>query len=192
VTTEFLSDRLLIGRKQALRELRSAIVHAAAGSGCLVLISGEPGIGKTRLAQQVTADAVAIGMKALWGTCWEGDGAPAFWPWIQVLRAHAAGRDTATLQADLGSEAGEVGRLVPELPGGVQNSELRTASAESRFRLYDSVSAFLRRISDTQPTLVVLDDLHWADEPSLQLLRFLAGDLSENRLLLLGTYRAWR
>jgi tetratricopeptide (TPR) repeat protein len=189
VTTEFLSHRLLVGRKEALRELRSAIVHAGAGSGCLVLITGEPGIGKTRLAQHVTADALEIGMRALWGTCWEGDGAPAFWPWIQVLRAHGAGRDAATLQAELGSDAGEVGRLVPELTGGIPNSDLRTASAESRFRLYDSVSAFLRRVSEAQSTLVVLDDLHWADEPSLQLLRFLAGDLGESRLLLLGTYR---
>jgi predicted ATPase len=189
VTTEFVSHRPLVGRKQALRELRSAIVDATAGSGCLVLISGEPGIGKTRLAQHMTADAVKSGMRWLWGTCWEGDGAPAFWPWIQVLRAHGAGRDPATLQAELGSEAGEVGRLVPELTGRIGNSDLRTASAESRFRLYDSVSAFLRRVCQAQSTLVVLDDLHWADEPSLQLLRFLAGDLGESRLLLLGTYR---
>lgn len=141
MTTELPSHPLLVGRKEALRDLRSATVHAAAGSGCLVVIAGEPGIGKTRLAQHVTADAVRIGMRALWGTCWEGDGAPAFWPWIQVLRAHGAGRDAATLQAELGSEAGEVGRLVPELTGDAGYSDLRTASSGSRFRLYDGVSA---------------------------------------------------
>jgi tetratricopeptide (TPR) repeat protein len=128
-------------------------------------------------------------MKALWGTCWQGDGAPAFWPWIQVLRAHGATRNAATLRAQLGSETGELRRLVPELADATLNRDLRAASPESRFRLYDSVSTFLRRVSEAQATLVVLDDLHWADEPSLQLLRFLAGDLGESPLLVLGTYR---
>jgi hypothetical protein len=97
-----------------------------------VLITGEPGIGKTRLAQHATADALDSGMRALWATCWEGDGAPAFWPWIQVLRAH---RNAATLQAEPGSEAAEVGRLVPELAGAPGNGDFRAASPESRFRL---------------------------------------------------------
>jgi tetratricopeptide (TPR) repeat protein len=189
VTTEFPAYSILVGRKESLRELQGATARAAAGNGSLVLIAGEPGIGKTRLAQHATAVAAERRMRVLWATCWEGDGAPAFWPWIQLLRAHGATRDAATLQAELGSEAVEVGRLVPELAEASMENDLEGASPESRFRLYDSVSTFLRRVSRDQSTLVVLDDLHWADEPSLQLLRFLAGDLAESPLLVLGTYR---
>ena len=189
MTTEFQAHRLLVGREKALRELRSAIVHAADGNGCLLLVSGEPGIGKTRLAQHASYMATEAGMRAIWANCWEGDGAPAFWPWIQVLRAYVAGRDAATLHDELGAEAGEVGMLVPDLMDATTNGGIRTPSAESRFRLYSSVSAFLLRVAQAQTTVVVLDDLHWADEPSLQLLRFLAADLGKSQLLVLGTYR---
>ncbi len=189
MTTEFQTHRLLVGREKALRELRSAIVHAADGNGCLFVISGEPGIGKTRLAQHASAMATESGMRALWANCWEGDGAPAFWPWIQVLRAYGTGRDATTLRAELGAEAVEVGMLIPDLIEGTTKTRLRTSSAESRFRLYASVSAFLLRVAQAQATVLVLDDLQWADEPSLQLLRFLAADLGKSQLLLLGTYR---
>ena len=189
MTGEPLAQRPLVGRQQVLRDLDTALGQAAAGHGSLFLVCGEPGIGKTRLAQQLAADVGRAGDRALWGTCWEGEGAPPFWPWLQVLRGYGAARDRGALRAELGAEAGEIARLVPELTGGDEVEPAAAASAESRFRLFDSVAAFLRRAADGQPLLVVLDDLHWADEPSLHLLRFLAGDLRDCRLLLLGTYR---
>jgi tetratricopeptide (TPR) repeat protein len=189
LTSELQAQRPLVGRQQVLRDLHAALEQAVAGDGCLFLVAGEPGIGKTRLAQHLSADVARTGVMALWGTCWDGEGAPAFWPWLQVLRGYGAARDRADLRAELGSEAGEIARLVPELASGGEVEPAVDASAEARFRLFDSVAAFLRRASEGQPLLVVLDDLHWADEPSLQLLRFLAGDLRGSRLLLLGTYR---
>jgi AAA ATPase domain len=189
LTSELPARRPLVGRRQALSDLHAALGQAVAGDGCLFLVGGEPGIGKTRLAQHLSADVAGTGVRALWGTCWDGEGAPPFWPWLQVLRGYGAARDPAGLRAELGPEAGEIARLVPELTGGTTAEPAANASAESRFRLFDSVAAFLRRASGGQPLLVVLDDLHWADEPSLQLLRFLAGDLRGSRLLLVGTYR---
>jgi eukaryotic-like serine/threonine-protein kinase len=107
--------RGFFGREHELREFRAAMDEAAAGYGRLMLVAGEPGIGKTRLAEELAAYATGVGARVLWGSCWEGDGAPAFWPWIQVLRVYVRDRDTAILQRELGSGAADVARLVPEL-----------------------------------------------------------------------------
>lgn len=76
-----------VGRERESAELLHALDETRDGRGRLFLISGEPGIGKTRLAEEVAREAVGRGMRAVWGRCWEGDGAPAYWPWIQVIRA---------------------------------------------------------------------------------------------------------
>jgi tetratricopeptide (TPR) repeat protein len=156
-----------------------------------VLVAGEPGIGKTRLADELAARAASLGAGVRWGTCWEGEGAPAFWPWIQALREHAARRDPATLRRELGDGAADVARLVPGLAAGV--GELPPSPAlepdQARFRLFDAVAGLLRRAGETEPLLLVLDDLHWADRSSLSLLRFVARELRDARLLVLGTYR---
>src|SRR5579863_8488181 len=75
-----------VGRERELAELISACESGADSEAHLFLISGEPGIGKTRLADELASRAKARGMNVLWGRCWEGDGAPAYWPWIQVIR----------------------------------------------------------------------------------------------------------
>src|SRR6476646_9538444 len=82
-----------VGRKRELAEIRAAIDDARAGRGRLVLLTGEPGIGKTRLADEATNLATAKGMRVRWGRCWEGGGAPAHWPWIQVIREVLAESD---------------------------------------------------------------------------------------------------
>ena len=95
-----------VGRQRDLDELGERLAAAAAGRGSLLLVAGEPGIGKTRLADELARGAArSLGAGVLWGTCWEGEGAPAFWPWIQALRAHAARRDPAALRAELGDAA---------------------------------------------------------------------------------------
>jgi tetratricopeptide (TPR) repeat protein len=181
----------LVGRKRDLDELSEALGQAAAGHGSLVLVAGEPGIGKTRLADELAARARSLGAGVLWGTCWEGDGAPAFWPWIQALREHAARRDPSVLRRELGDGAAEVARLVPGLAGRV--GELPPSPAlepdQARFRLFDAVAGLLGRAGDTEPLLLVLDDLHWADRSSLSLLRFVARELRDRRVLVVGTYR---
>src|SRR6266700_4956730 len=81
-----VAGKPFVGRARDLAELRAALDEAVAGNGSLVLVAGEPGIGKTRLAEQVAAEAASRGVVALWGRAWEGGGAPPFWPWVQVFR----------------------------------------------------------------------------------------------------------
>ena len=162
-----------------------------AGHGRLMLIGGEPGIGKSRLADELAARATARGALVLVGRCWEAGGAPAYWPWMQSLRRYVRDTDTATLRSQLDLGAMEVARLVPELrtrlPDLGEPPSLETEGA--RFRLFDATSEFLRRACERRPIVLVLDDLHAADVPSLLLLRFLAQELGSMRMLVMAAYR---
>jgi hypothetical protein len=153
------------------------------------MLVGEPGIGKTRLAQEIAAHAAARGVSSLWGRCWEAGGAPAYWPWIQILRARLG--DLATALGGAKTAAAEVAGLVPEI--GERIGELPALPAlepqQARFRLFDSVATALQRLTQKTPLVLVIDDLHAADIPSLLLLHFLVRALPGSRLLVLATYR---
>ncbi len=167
-----------VGRAFALAELSRFVDDAAGGRGGLRLVAGDPGIGKTTLAAELAARATEV--DAVWGSCWEGDGAPALWPWIQVLRAVGRRRPAVAPGPILG-------RLVPEF-GGV--GEPRGDFDErARFQLFDAIGAFLRAAGEARPLLVVLDDLHWADTSTLVLLGFLVPALRGARVAVVGTYR---
>lgn len=181
-----------VGRERELRELRTALEGAVAGQGRLVLLIGEAGIGKTRIAEELAAHARTLSARVLWGHCHEGERAPAYWPWVQVLRALVRSRETASLATELGWAAPEVARVVPELRtrlAGVAPAPAPT-SEEERFRFFDAVASFVRAAAEREPLAVILEDFHWADEPSLLLLRFLARGLAGSRLLVVGTSRS--
>jgi class 3 adenylate cyclase len=186
-----LAGGVFVGRDVELRELRAAVQNAGSGHGRLILLGGEPGIGKTRLAEETVTYARLHDAQVLWGRCDEAEGAPAFWPWVQAIRDHVLDRDAGALMSDMGSGAGAIAQLVSEvrdrLPGLAAPASLDPEQA--RFRLFDSVTTFLRNASRRQPIVLVLDDLHWADEPSLLLLLFLVRHMRDARLLVLGTYR---
>ena len=95
--------------------LRGALAEATAGRGRLVLLGGEPGIGKTRTAEELTLYAERAGARILWGRCYEGEGAPAFWPWVQILRESARGLSDDELRELLGADAAEIAQIVPAL-----------------------------------------------------------------------------
>jgi DNA-binding NarL/FixJ family response regulator len=180
-----------VGREGELAALAADLDAALAGRGGVVLLAGEPGIGKTRLAEELAAQATACGALVLWGRCWEGEGAPAFWPWVQVVRAYVQAADPATLRREMGAGAADIAQLVtalrerlPDLP-----SPPPTEPEAARFRLFDSLASFLRAAAARRPLLLVLDDLHWADAPSLALLRFLGRELEDAGLLVVGIYR---
>jgi len=189
--TERLAASVFVGRERVLEELRAGLEGAVAGRGRLFLIGGEPGIGKTRLADEVASEASRKGLDVLWGRCWEGGGAPAYWPWVQVVRAYARGRDTGALASRIPAGAMYLARMVPELRDRLSESP-ESPSPESdhaRFYLFDSTTALLRNVANQTPLVIVLDDLHAADGPSLLLLQFLARELRDSRILVVGTYR---
>ncbi len=172
-----MSPERLVGREPVLTAAGSALRDAVAGAGQFLLISGEAGIGKTAMLGALI-DRAAKDCTVLRGLCWEGNGAPPYWPWSQVLQA--TGRSAA--------ELGDAGRLV--------DTESRQpadwgadAAADAQFRVFESVARCLSGLALDRPLLVVLDDLQWADVPSVRLLGFLARALTGSRVLLAGAYR---
>jgi predicted ATPase len=181
---------VFVGRQRELRELRAALEHALGGHGRLVLLVGEPGIGKTRTAQELAAQARERHALVLSGQCYKGEGAPAFWPWVQMIRAFTRDRDPTQLLAVMGARAADIAEVVPEvrqaLPGLPKPPTVELE--QGRFRFFDGMTTFLRNITQEQPLVLVLDDLHWADKPSLLLLQFLAREIQSLRLFVIGTY----
>jgi predicted ATPase len=128
----------------------------------------------------------------LWGRCYESLGAPPYWPWVQALRAYVREHAPAQVQQEMGSGAAEIAQIVsevrqrlPDVPPPLTIDDPESA----RFRLFDAVTTFLKGTAKAQPLVLILDDLHWADKPSLLLLQFLAGELAASRLLVIGCYR---
>jgi predicted ATPase len=127
----------------------------------------------------------------LWGRCWEAGGAPAYWPWIQSLRGLLRELDPEALRERVAGGGADLAQMLPELRERLPDlSEPPPASpGTARFRLFDALSGFLRRTSEDRPLLLVLEDLHAADAPSLLLLQFVVGEASGSRMLVLATFR---
>ena len=181
----------LAGRGRELGALEAGLETTFAGAGRVFLLAGEPGIGKSRLAEEIAASAQARGAVVLVGRAWEAGGAPAFWPWVQALRTLARGRSADALRAQAGGWGADLAQVLPELAELYpERSPAAPAEAEgARFRLFEGVAAFLRAAADDVPLVLVLDDLHAADTPSLLLFEFVGQQLGAARVFLLGTYR---
>ncbi|MEW9549761.1 AAA family ATPase [Nonomuraea sp. NPDC050783] len=161
-----------MGREHELALVEDRLGAAAGGAGQVVLLAGEPGVGKSRLAEEAAALAARLGMRCCWGRATDEEGNPAYWPFRQVLRA--LGRS--------GAAPGRPAGLLGPDPGDV-------GGAEQRFRLFEEVSELLVAEAEKSGLLVVLDDLHWADEASLRLLVYLARGMAGARLAVLAIYR---
>ncbi len=185
--------RAFIGRQHEIDALQAALDAAIDGRPGIVLLAGEPGIGKTRTAQQIADHAAARQVLALWGRCPEEPGAPPYWPWLQLIRRYVALHDAAALEATLGRAASMIAALDPELAArldvGAPPAVVEPDAPRARFRLFDAIAGFWRRAAARQPLLLVIDDLHRADVASLRLLEFVIADADASRLLVLGTYR---
>jgi predicted ATPase len=170
------NTRPFVGRGRELGQLVSALDAARSGHGSLILVTGEPGIGKSRLVDELADAARDRGCSVLFGRSWDGGGAPAYWPWVQVVRA--AGADFETLAS-----------VVDRDRAGRAPVSDAVDPAAARFRLFDEVGRFLTEQSRSAPAVIVLEDVHAADEPSVLLLRFLATSVPEQRILLVASYR---
>src|SRR5438552_7077237 len=174
---------VFVGRHHELVELRAGLEDAATSRGRFFLDVMKAGIVKTRLVEERARYASERGHLVVWGRCWEGGGAPPYWPWIQVIRA------CLPRVADAAG-APYLAQLVPEL-GGLQAPAppVPPQSEHARFYLFDAVATFLRSRPDHTPLVLVFDDLQWADTPSLLLLQFLVHELRDTAMLVVATYR---
>jgi tetratricopeptide (TPR) repeat protein len=154
----------LIGRGHELRDLEELLSHAAQGRGELAMLVGEPGIGKTRLADAATEAAMGMGFRVAWGRAWESGGAPPYFPWIQALAVLGLPVPDASLVTAVEAEA-------------------------ARFQVFSAVAGELRAASAKTPLLLVLDDLHVADLSSLRMLQFVARELRSLKLAIVGARR---
>jgi tetratricopeptide (TPR) repeat protein len=168
-----------VGRETQVGALVAAVVAAEVGHGSVAFVGGEAGIGKTRLVTEVAA---RVACPVLWARCWQGDGAPAFWPWQQLVRAVLAGDGQAGRHGPVRADTEALGRLLGE-------AETDGVTEGARFRFFDAVVDLFAAAAAPRPLVLVIDDLHWADEPSLRLLQFLGRDPRARRLAVIGTYR---
>jgi DNA-binding SARP family transcriptional activator/predicted ATPase len=179
-------DLPLIGREAEMHRLREAVDRGLAGNGQVVVVLGEAGIGKSRLAAEVAVEASAGGGRVLIGRCYEAEQVLPFGPWVDALRAgQLSGWDEvlASLNPFLRTE---LARLLPELarPG----HEPGPGPGDHR-QLFESVAQLIRLLALQQPLVLILEDLHWADEMSLRLLSFLGRRLRAWSTLVVGTAR---
>jgi len=156
----------LVGRERELATLRAALAAARAGRGSLVLLGGEAGIGKTALAEELLVEVGAQGALVLVGRCYDLAETPPYGPWVEAL-ARAPQDETAPPR--------------PDFDGG---------GATSQAALFAGVRDYLAALAARRPVVLLLDDLHWADPASLDLLRAVARSLDDLPLLVLATYRA--
>jgi class 3 adenylate cyclase len=180
-----------VGRSLELDRVQRAVDAALGGHGSLVMLVGEPGIGKTRLAERAGEYARLRGAQMLLGHCHETEAGIPYLPFVETLRQHVLDRPDDALREELGSAGPDLAKLVSEvtrrlpevLPAPQGDPE------QDRYRLFDSVANFLVNASKATPLVLVLDDLHWADRPTLLMLQHLARRLAGSRLLVIGTYR---
>ncbi|HEY3115341.1 MAG TPA: AAA family ATPase, partial [Chloroflexota bacterium] len=181
-----------VGREQELGQLQAAFDAALSGQGALVAVVGEPGIGKTALCEQLATYAAVRGGKTLVGHCYEeGSLSLPYLAFVEALRTYVLDQEPGRLKEQLGTGASEVARIVSEVRdrASVEPRQAAGDPEEDRWRLLQAVTNFLRSASTVQPLLLVLEDLHWADRGSLDLLLHMARSLTGSRLLVVGTYR---
>ena len=181
-----------VGRHREMDELKAALRESLSGRGRLVMLVGESGIGKTHTAEELASVARQLGAKVLWGQCPEERGAPPYWPWAQAIRSYVAEQEPTELMLQMGPGADDIAQIIPDvrelLPDLVPSPSTEDPE-QARFRLFDSITSFLKRASQQQPLLLVLENLHWADPSSLRLLEFVAPELAAARVMAMGTYR---
>jgi tetratricopeptide (TPR) repeat protein len=186
-----LYRRVFVGREPELKQLQSAFDGAISGQGALMMVTGEPGIGKTALCEQLSTYVTLRGGRTLVGHCYEaGSLSLPYLAFVEALRSYVLTRDVKDLREELGSGAVDVARIISEIRERLK-IKLRPQKdpEEERYRLLQAVSEFLSNAANVQPMMVVLEDLHDADKGTLEMLTHVSRNLAGARLLIVGTYR---
>ncbi len=179
-----------VGRQAEYETLTKKLSEASNGSSSIVLLAGEPGIGKTRLTEEFCEHA-SSSATVIRGNCYEGDVAAPFGPWTEALRSLVEQTPDDRFQALLGERAPVVATLLPELRRALSDigEPPKVEPEAERVRLFESIAWLLHRAAEWRPLVIFLDDLHWADKPSLLLLEYVARGLPDSRILIAGAYR---
>ncbi|MEZ4552288.1 MAG: protein kinase [Dehalococcoidia bacterium] len=187
-----LARGVFVGRERELERLRAAFDEAFAGRGSVVMLVGEPGIGKTRTSLELETYARMRGGRVIWGRAHEAAGAPPYRPWVQAADTYSNAWGLDAIGPQLASEdtaeLSRIFRLLREQPNYASPPEIVDPAA-AQFRLFEAYTKLLRAFASEAPVVVVLDDLHWADKPTLLLLQHVARELARLRVLIVGTYR---
>jgi len=181
----------LIGREQEFARLKSLLSQSVAGHGSMVMIGGEPGIGKSHLARALVEEARRRGALGVIGHCYEMEGAPPYAPFLEMLDYILRTAPRESLRYSLGDYASEVARLFPELRSMYPEipPPIQLPPEQQRRYLFNAFRSFVERAASITPLVVVFEDLHWADETTLQLLQHHAQGLSTTPMLVICTYR---
>ncbi len=182
---------VLVGRERELEQLRQQWAEVQNGRARIALLSGEPGIGKTRLAQEFTAHVLREGGVVLRGGCYEYEATTPYLPFVEALRAYVRAQPADSLRRLLGPTAPELARLAPQIDAKIGPLIPNPALPpdDERLRLFDNIARFLAALAGDTGLLVFIDDLHWADGATLSLLPYLLRNLPNERLLVLAAYR---
>jgi tetratricopeptide (TPR) repeat protein len=186
-----LYRRVFVGREPELKQLKSAFDGAMSGQGALMMVTGEPGIGKTALCEQLSTYVTLRGGRTLVGHCYEkGSLSLPYLAFVEALRSYVLSREAKDLREELGSGAADVARIISEIRERLK-IKLRPQKdpEEERYRLLQAVTGFLSNAAAVQPMMVVLEDLHDADKGTLEVLTHVSRNLAGARLLIVGTYR---
>jgi len=181
---------VFVGRQAELAQLRAGVNRASRRRGSLFLLAGEPGIGKTRLTEQIAAEAQDRASAVYWGFATQAEGAPPYWSWLQILRSLLQDLGPDDFRRLAGGSLEQILLIAPELRTHFPDARPAPGDDASRFRAYDAVVQLLVQAASRQPIVIILEDLHWADTASLILLQQLAGGIPHSGLMVIGTYRA--
>ncbi|MGH7858140.1 MAG: AAA family ATPase, partial [Candidatus Binatia bacterium] len=191
-TTHLASGSQFVGRERELEQLLAGFASALGGSGRLFLISGEAGIGKSRLVEEFSREAESAGARVYRAFAWQGAEDPAYWVWTQLVRERLGEPGAARLRLSR-SDRALLGRLLLGTGGNRRGAKAPAhpvvESDEARSYLFDAIARFWEQAARRRPTVLVLEDLHAADPSSLRLLEFLDANLFRARLLVIGTLR---
>jgi predicted ATPase len=174
----------LVGRERELARILAALETRASGGGQFVLVSGEPGVGKSRLAQEVLVGARERGDQVLVGRCFDQHRSVPFFPFVEAFEA-ALLQAPAPLQNEARRRWPELAHLLPDSG----STPLNLEGQDAQLRIFRAATSFLCMLAEVNPLVLLIDDLHWADSTSLSLLLYLGRHLDDARILVLGTYR---
>jgi class 3 adenylate cyclase len=180
---------VLVRRDDQLATLEDALLEARRGHGGLVVLAGEAGIGKTRLADELTHQARRLGSEVLWGGCSEAELSLPYLPFVEAIGNYLADHDVGDLSARLGPTSGELSQLFPQFGTGAGPAP-SSDPGQAKLRLFEAIVALLGVPAADQTLLLVIEDVHWADDSSRELLDHLARRLAGMRALTLVTYRS--